>query len=84
MCFDRLGVMPVVDFQSACLEPVNLGVSVLQLRFEPGEAGAVIRGGGVGTVPKSTVMLMAGMMATAFGMVLTAFSFIGQPVEAAR
>jgi hypothetical protein len=43
-----------------------------------------IRGGGVGTVPKSTVMLMAGMMATAFGMVLTAFSFIGQPVEAAR
>ena len=43
-----------------------------------------IRSGGVGTVPKSTVMLMAGMMATAFGMVLTAFSFIGQPVEAAR
>ncbi len=43
-----------------------------------------IRSGGVGTVPKSTVMLMAGMMATAFGMVLTAFSFIGQPVEATR
>ena len=43
-----------------------------------------IRSGGVGTVPKSTVMLMAGMMATAFGMVLTAFSFIGQPVETAR
>ena len=43
-----------------------------------------IRSGGVGTVPKSTVMLMAGMMAAAFGMVLTAFSFIGQPVEATR
>ena len=43
-----------------------------------------IRNGGVGTVPKSTVMLMAGMMATAFGMVLTAFSFIGQPVEVTR
>jgi hypothetical protein len=43
-----------------------------------------IRGGGVGTVPKSTVMLMAGMMATAFGMVLTAFSFIGQPIGTAR
>ena len=43
-----------------------------------------IRSGGVGTVPKSTVMLMAGMMATAFGMVLTAFSVIGQPVETAR
>ena len=43
-----------------------------------------IRGGGVGTVPKSTVMLMAGMMATAFGMVLTAFAFIGQPAETVR
>ena len=43
-----------------------------------------IRSGGVGTVPKSTVMLMAGMMATAFGMVLTAFSFIGQPIGTAR
>ena len=43
-----------------------------------------IRSGGVGTVPKSTVMLMAGMMATAFGMVLTAFSVIGQPAEAVR
>ena len=43
-----------------------------------------IRSGGVGTVPKSTVMLMAGMMATAFGMLLTAFSIAGQPVEAAR
>ena len=45
---------------------------------------SAVRSGGVGTVPKSTVMLMAGMMATAFGMVLTAFSFIGQPVETAR
>ena len=43
-----------------------------------------IRSGGVGTVPKSTVMLMAGMMACAFGMLLTAFSIVGQPVEAAR
>ena len=41
-----------------------------------------IRSGGVGTVPKSTVMLMAGMMATAFGMVLTAFVLGGQPMEA--
>lgn len=28
---------------------------------------------GVGTNPKSTAMLIAGMMATAFGMLLTAF-----------
>jgi hypothetical protein len=33
-----------------------------------------VRSGGVGTVPKSTAMLMAGMMATAFGMLLTAFA----------
>lgn len=43
-----------------------------------------IRSGGVGEQPKSTVMLMAGMMACAFGMILTAFSIAGQPVEAAR
>ena len=43
-----------------------------------------IRSGGVGTVPKSTVMLMAGMMAAAFGMVLTAFAFLGQPIGTAQ
>ena len=43
-----------------------------------------IRSGGVGERPKSTVMLMAGMMACAFGMILTAFSIAGQPVEATR
>jgi uncharacterized membrane protein HdeD (DUF308 family) len=34
---------------------------------------AAIRGG-VGEDPKSTAMLIAGMMATAFGMLLTAFA----------
>ena len=43
-----------------------------------------IRGGGVGTVPKSTAMLIAGMMAAAFGMLLTAFSIAGQPVESVQ
>ena len=43
-----------------------------------------IRGGGVGTVPKSTAMLIAGMMAAAFGMLLTAFSIAGQPMETAQ
>ena len=43
-----------------------------------------IRSGGVGGAPKSTVKLMAGMMACAFGMILTAFSIAGQPVEGAR
>ena len=40
--------------------------------------------GGVGETPRSTVMLMAGVMACAFGMILTAFSIAGQPVEATR
>ena len=43
-----------------------------------------IRSGGVGERPRSTVMLMAGMMACAFGLILTAFSIAGQPVEASR
>jgi uncharacterized membrane protein HdeD (DUF308 family) len=43
-----------------------------------------VRSGGVGEQPKSTAMLMAGMMACAFGMILTAFSIAGQPVEATR
>ena len=43
-----------------------------------------IRGGGVGEQPKCTVMLMAGMMAATFGLLLTAFAIFGQPVEAAR
>ena len=45
---------------------------------------AAIRGGGVGENPKGTVMLMAGMMACAFGILLTAFSILGQPAGAAR
>lgn len=40
--------------------------------------------GGVGENPKSTAMLIAGMMGCAFGMLLTAFAFGMQPVEAAR
>ena len=40
--------------------------------------------GGVGENPKSTAMLIAGMMATAFGMLLTAFAIGMQPVETAR
>ena len=43
-----------------------------------------IRSGGVGETPKSTVMLMAGMMACAFGMILTAFAIAAQPVESTR
>ena len=37
-----------------------------------------IRSGGVGTVPKSTAMLIAGMMACAFGILLTAFAIAGR------
>ena len=40
---------------------------------------SAVRSGGIGEQPKSTVM-----MACAFGMLLTAFSIVGQPVEAAR
>jgi hypothetical protein len=40
--------------------------------------------GGVGTRPKATAMLIAGMMATAFGLLLSAFAFTVQPVETAR
>lgn len=40
--------------------------------------------GGPGTNPKSTALLIAGMMATAFGMLLTAFALGSQPPEAAR
>ena len=39
--------------------------------------------GGVGENPKSTAMLIAGMMGCAFGMLLTAFAF-AQPTEATR
>ena len=41
--------------------------------------------GGVGENPKSTAMLIAGMMATAFGLLLTAFAIgtSGSPVGAA-
>ena len=43
--------------------------------------------GGVGENPKITAMLIAGMMATAFGMLLTAFAIgnaTGGTLEAAR
>ena len=40
--------------------------------------------GGVGENPKSTAMLIAGMMGCAFGMLLTAFAFDAQPVEVTR
>ena len=40
--------------------------------------------GGVGENPKSTAMLIAGMMGCAFGMLLTAFAIGLQPMEAAR
>ena len=39
---------------------------------------------GVGTSPKATAMLIAGMMAAAFGLLLSAFAFTVQPVESAR
>ena len=39
---------------------------------------------GVGENPKSTAMLIAGMMGCAFGMLLTAFAIGSQPVESAR
>jgi hypothetical protein len=39
---------------------------------------------GVGTSPKATAMLIAGMMATAFGLLLSAFAFTVQPVESTR
>ena len=40
--------------------------------------------GGVGENPKATAMLIAGMMAATFGLLLTAFAFAVQPVESAR
>ena len=40
--------------------------------------------GGVGTSPKATAMLIAGMMAAAFGLLLSAFAFTAQPVETGR
>jgi uncharacterized membrane protein len=40
--------------------------------------------GGPGTNPKSTAMLIAGMMGCAFGMLLTAFAISSQPVETGR
>ena len=43
-----------------------------------------LHGGGVGTDPKATVMLMAGMMATAFGILITTFVLNVWPVEATR
>ena len=39
---------------------------------------------GVGQNPKSTAMLIAGMMATAFGLLLTAFAIGSQPLENVR
>ena len=40
--------------------------------------------GGVGTSPKATAMLIAGMMSAAFGLLLSAFAFTVQPVESTR
>ena len=40
--------------------------------------------GGVGTSPRATAMLIAGMMATAFGLLLSVFAFTVQPVETVR
>jgi hypothetical protein len=40
--------------------------------------------GGVGTSPKATAMLIAGMMAAAFGLLLSVFAFTVQPVETVR
>jgi hypothetical protein len=40
--------------------------------------------GGVGTSPKATAMLIAGMMAAAFGLLLSVFAFTVQPVETSR
>ena len=40
--------------------------------------------GGVGTSPKATAMLIAGMMAAAFVLLLSVFAFTVQPVETAR
>ena len=40
--------------------------------------------GGVGTSPKATAMLIAGMMATAFGLLLSAFAYTVEPVENSR
>ena len=37
--------------------------------------------GGVGTSPRATAMLIAGMMAAAFGLLLSAFAFTVEPVE---
>ena len=40
--------------------------------------------GGVGTSPRATAMLIAGMMATAFGLLLSAFAYTVEPVENSR
>ena len=40
--------------------------------------------GGVGQNPRSTAMLIAGMMTAAFGLMLSAFPIAGQPAGAAR
>ena len=37
-----------------------------------------IRSGGVGERPRSTVMLMAGMMVATFGLLLTIFATVGR------
>ena len=37
-----------------------------------------VRSGGVGERPKSTVMLMAGMMVATFGLLLTIFATVGR------
>ena len=53
---------------------VGIGMMIIAIR------------GGVGENPKSTAMLIAGMMAAAFGLLLTAFAVgnAGGPVGAAQ
>ena len=53
---------------------VGIGMMIIAIR------------GGVGENPKSTAMLIAGMMAAAFGLLLTAFAIgnAGSPVGAAQ
>ena len=86
------GWVPKLRFQPmmAGLPLLLIGLALVNSRREPGTIvgiGMMIVAlrGGVGENPKSTAMLIAGMMATAFGLLLTAFA-IGNaaPVGAAR
>ena len=58
------------------LGPVALLIGVMMM--------IVALRGGVGTSPRATAMLIAGMMAAAFGLLLSVFAFTVQPVETSR